>query len=222
MQNPQLAVPTPPTPPIPPVAPVPAVTVIGAPQQSLDALQIQMAQLQAQANALEAQRRVMSDQVRRRGSEVRVAVAPVLAQVDARLAETQTRLAEVRAEVAARQGGSHIVISGMPVGNFGRSGGFDPDLAAGLMFAFIFAVLMPISIAIAKRIWRGRSIPVAPPIDTMIAPRLDRLEQAVDAIAIEIERIAEGQRFVTKVMTERQSAGLPAANGAASSSASLS
>ena len=38
----------------------------------------------------------------------------------------------------------------------------------------------------------------------VIAPRLDRLEQAVDAvIAIEIERIAEGQRFVTKVMTER-------------------
>ena len=37
----------------------------------------------------------------------------------------------------------------------------------------------------------------------MIAPRLDRLEQAVDAIAIEVERIAEGQRFVTKVMAER-------------------
>ena len=37
----------------------------------------------------------------------------------------------------------------------------------------------------------------------MITPRLDRLEQAVDAIAIEIERIAEGQRFVTKVMADR-------------------
>jgi len=210
-----------PVPPAPPAVPVPAVAIARA-QQSLDALQIQLAQLQAQTNALEAQRRVMTDQIRHRGTEVRVAVAPVLAQVDAQLAETQARLADVRAEVAARQGGSHVVISGFPMGGFGRSPGFDPDVAAGLMFAFIFAVLMPISIAIAKRIWRGRSIPVAPPIDTMIAPRLDRLEQAVDAIAIEIERIAEGQRFVTKVMTERQSAGLPAANGAASSSASLS
>ena len=36
-----------------------------------------------------------------------------------------------------------------------------------------------------------------------IAPRLDRLEQAVDAIAIEVERISEGQRFVTKVLSER-------------------
>ena len=43
----------------------------------------------------------------------------------------------------------------------------------------------------------------AAPTADVIAPRLDRLEQAVDAIAIEIERIAEGQRFVTKVMTER-------------------
>ncbi len=37
----------------------------------------------------------------------------------------------------------------------------------------------------------------------MIAPRLDRLEQAVEAIAIEVERVAEGQRFVTKVFAER-------------------
>jgi len=209
-----------PVPPAPPAVTMPAVAIARA-QQSLDALQIQMAQLQAQANALEAQRRVMTDQVRHRGTEVRVAVAPVLAQVDAQLVETQARLTSVRAEIAARQGGSHVVIAGVPMGGFGRSPGFDPDVAAGLMFAFIFAVLMPISIAIAKRIWRGRSTPIAPPIDPMIAPRLDRLEQAVDAVAIEIERIAEGQRFVTKVMTERQPASLASANGAASS-ASLS
>ncbi len=45
----------------------------------------------------------------------------------------------------------------------------------------------------------------------MVSPRLDRLENAVDAIAIEIERISEGQRFVTKVMTERPT---PRANSA--------
>ena len=33
--------------------------------------------------------------------------------------------------------------------------------------------------------------------------RLARIEQAVDAIAIEVERIAEGQRFLTKLQTER-------------------
>jgi hypothetical protein len=33
--------------------------------------------------------------------------------------------------------------------------------------------------------------------------RLTRIEQAVDAIAIEVERIAESQRFLTKLQTER-------------------
>ena len=33
--------------------------------------------------------------------------------------------------------------------------------------------------------------------------RLERLEQSVDAIAIEVERVAEGQRFVTKVLADR-------------------
>lgn len=33
--------------------------------------------------------------------------------------------------------------------------------------------------------------------------RMTRLEQAVDAIAIEMERIGEGQRFVTKLLAER-------------------
>ena len=33
--------------------------------------------------------------------------------------------------------------------------------------------------------------------------RLLRLEQAVDSIAVEVERISEGQRFLTKLQTER-------------------
>ena len=33
--------------------------------------------------------------------------------------------------------------------------------------------------------------------------RLQHLEQAIDAIAIEIERISEGQRFTTKLLSER-------------------
>jgi len=33
--------------------------------------------------------------------------------------------------------------------------------------------------------------------------RLQRLEQAVDSIAVEVERISEGQRFLTRLQTER-------------------
>jgi hypothetical protein len=78
----------------------------------------------------------------------------------------------------------------------------DPDLVAGLMFSMIFAVFMPISIAFARRIWRRGTV-VSAPFRDNISPRLERLEQAMDAIAIEIERISEGQRFVTKVLLDR-------------------
>jgi hypothetical protein len=36
------------------------------------------------------------------------------------------------------------------------------------------------------------------------------MEQAIDAIALEVERIAEGQRFTTKLLSERSgSSALP-------------
>ena len=36
------------------------------------------------------------------------------------------------------------------------------------------------------------------------AERLERMEQAIDAVAVEVERISEGQRFVTRVLAERE------------------
>jgi hypothetical protein len=36
--------------------------------------------------------------------------------------------------------------------------------------------------------------------------RLERIEQAVDTIAIEVERISESQRFVTKLLAQRPAA----------------
>lgn len=33
--------------------------------------------------------------------------------------------------------------------------------------------------------------------------RFERLEQAVESIAIEMERVSEGQRFVTKLLSDR-------------------
>jgi hypothetical protein len=42
-----------------------------------------------------------------------------------------------------------------------------------------------------------------------IEARLERVEQAMDAIAFEVERIGEGQRFITKVFAERTNTALP-------------
>jgi hypothetical protein len=39
-------------------------------------------------------------------------------------------------------------------------------------------------------------------VDPMLTERLDRMEQAIQAIAIETERIAEGQRFTTRLLAQ--------------------
>ena len=44
--------------------------------------------------------------------------------------------------------------------------------------------------------------------------RLRNLEQSVDAVAIEIERIGEGQRFMTRVFADRAAQPLPAEDAA--------
>jgi hypothetical protein len=57
--------------------------------------------------------------------------------------------------------------------------------------------------------WRGgRSATSVSPDDS--DARLARIEQSVDAVAIEVERIGEGQRFVTQLVAER---GAPRAPG---------
>ena len=53
-----------------------------------------------------------------------------------------------------------------------------------------------------------------PQIPAEMTARLERMEQAIDSIAVEVERISEGQRFTTKLLAEVRDTpalGLPAA-----------
>lgn len=71
--------------------------------------------------------------------------------------------------------------------------------------------IAPIAIALSRFIWKRSTSPAikAGP-DRATQDRLEQLQQSMDAIAIEVERISEGQRFVTKIMSDRQiGAGAP-------------
>jgi hypothetical protein len=82
-----------------------------------------------------------------------------------------------------------------------------PDNAAALGGAFIGLVLFPLTIVLGRNLWKrgtqfSKALPQQLPGDS--GQRLERLEQGMDAIAIEIERVAEGQRFVTRLLSEGQ------------------
>ena len=59
--------------------------------------------------------------------------------------------------------------------------------------------LAAIAVLAFKAMVRTRRLP--PP--ALNDDRLEHLQQSVDAIAIEVERIAEAQRFTTKLLAER-------------------
>ena len=64
----------------------------------------------------------------------------------------------------------------------------------------ITAIGWPLARAYARRVERGE---VGTRLPNEVAARLERMEQAIDSIAVEVERISEGQRFTTKLLSER-------------------
>ena len=92
---------------------------------------------------------------------------------------------------------------------------FDPDMLVPIVFLLMIPVtiyVLPVARARARRIERGPGAQELPP---EVAQRLERMEQAIDAIAVEVERISEGQRFTTQLLSARSegSPPLPDARG---------
>ena len=63
-------------------------------------------------------------------------------------------------------------------------------------------VVAPLAKAISRRIENS-----VPKVDAELAERIANIERNVDVIAIEVEKLAEGQRFVTKLLAERERVG---------------
>ena len=106
---------------------------------------------------------------------------------------------QVRAEMeAARQEGRTVTIQPrFDADNIIPPQAVDISIAFFVLIGFII-VGLPIARAWARRMDRRSA--AAPASD--LAPRLDRIEQAIEAIAIEVERVSEGQRFTTKAIAE--------------------
>ena len=101
---------------------------------------------------------------------------------------------------AARQGQPEVAFPPFPI-----PGPQVPEGAVIISVAFfvmcaVIAIGFPIERAIARKLDRRGA--AAPGSDADTRARLERIEQAVDAIAVEVERISEGQRFTTKVIAD--------------------
>src|SRR4051812_17478770 len=88
----------------------------------------------------------------------------------------------------------------------------DHNTAEVIQFAMVAGTIITsvliITIALARRRTRGAE----PGALHQIAGRLDRIEQAVDSIAIEVERVSEGQRFTSKLLADKSDSALGRSN----------
>jgi hypothetical protein len=74
----------------------------------------------------------------------------------------------------------------------------------GIVSIITIFVVFPIVLAYTRLIWKR---PANPPGRSQLhddtAQRIVQIQQSIDAMALEIERISEGQRFVTKLLADR-------------------
>jgi hypothetical protein len=75
-------------------------------------------------------------------------------------------------------------------------------LIVGIIFGSLSLVLYPLARAWARRI-SGGAVNERDTVPADVTERLERIERAVESVAVEVERISEGQRFVTKVLADR-------------------
>lgn len=122
-----------------------------------------------------------------------------LATIDQRIEGVEKQIAVADAQVAQAAAVPGAVIDPPP---YVRQG--PPEEVFVLGGIFLFVAIFPLSIAYARRIWR-RGASVAASIPSDIVERFTQLDQAVESIAVEVERIGEGQRFITRVLSDQGS-----------------
>jgi hypothetical protein len=138
------------------------------------------------------------------------------ASLRAELAQTDADIAKLNAAVDRL---SARTTPGVAVPPYDRRISMN-DVVPEKMIISVIAIMFigfPLAIAFARILWRRAGHMPSPsaaalPVDA--TRRFDHLEQSVDAIAIEVERISENQRYLTKLLSEgRQAVPVGAGSG---------
>ena len=190
----------------PAAALAPAAVQVNAatPQAIYKAFSAQRRELKNQLDQLEDKRGDLQRQLREgevKAGADRAGIEARVTELDKRISDAGKALSQADASVATAAATPGAVPPDPP-----RQRNGPPPEAFVLMGMFIVVVLLPLSLAFARRIWRRGSLATVTSFPAEMTERLNRLDQSVDSIAIEVERIGEAQRFNTKLQAERAEA----------------
>lgn len=148
---------------------------------------------------------------RRDGLQAEIADLPRGAardRLDSRLDETNLSIQKLRSAIDKLESGISDVGDATPVVGAPFSppplqrNDFNPETMIISIMVILF-VAFPLALTFARLMWkRATNTQSQPALPADTTRRFDRLEQSVDSIAIEIERISENQRYLTKLLAE--------------------
>jgi hypothetical protein len=188
------------TTPTPAIAPTPVAAARSASSASAiyEGFKAQRRELTNQLDELQSTRREITGQLEDLavGSPDRKPLETRMTDIDSRITSVDHLLAANATDVAKA-----AAIPGAVVEQPRIIDNNPPEEAYVLGGMFMLIVFLPLSIAWSRRIWR-RSAAAVTAFPREIGERLLRMEQALEATSVEVERIGEGQRFLTRLFTE--------------------
>jgi len=191
-----------------PLAPGTAITAApgtvilpGIPRTAADvaALKAKREELSNQLVSATGRRQRLSGQLSGKEGVDRAGIESHMAVLDRRIMQLESDIAETGRQLTMAPG--TLVASTDAANRFSMN----PNGTAAIGVFFTIFVLGPLAFAAARMMWKRAGMKPAPAISGDAARRLERLELSVDAIAVEIERVSEGQRFVTRLLSEAHS-----------------
>jgi hypothetical protein len=196
----------PPPPPAPQVPAAPAVervapVLLSPPrtEAAVEALKARRSELSRQLTSAEGRRNGLAKQLLISTGPSRSGLEQRIAQLDQRIMQIEGDLALVGQQLS--MAGPELAQLGTETSDASRPFGMNSGQTTAVSIVFTIFVLFPLALAFARLLWKRGTAARHPTPPPESGERLERLEQAVDAIAIEIERVSEGQRFVTQILT---------------------
>lgn len=168
-------------------------------RSDVDALRSRRSELSRQISSANNRREEVVRELRRADQVARPGLEARLRVLDDRIVELEKGIAE-----NGRALQSAPFLPEETTSPATRTGPFSSGQLTAISIVGTVAVLMPLALAAARAMMVRARQPKVTPEMLEAARRMERMEQAIDAVAVEVERISEGQRFVTQLMAAKQ------------------
>jgi hypothetical protein len=176
-------------------------------REEVRAIQSARNELSNQLTSAERRRSRLVQEMQGTDGQVRTGLEQRLAVLDERIAQIERDIAITGRQLTDAPRERLVGTTSAPDASRSMPLGIDPDLVMGVGTILMFVFLVPVALAWTRMWWRRGGRAQATPATDESNSRLERIEQAVDAIAIEIERVSESQRYQARLLGEGQ--GLP-------------